>query len=277
MRPEVVLGTERYTDSPVVVLDEGASVVLRPNVSDILSYGTWQWSDGSTEPALRLDSVSTSGEYTVFYTLDGSTTGLTYYVYVHEGPKDFRSYGSGNYLIRHRYTDTYLTNSGQTDVPALLAPLQANADSTEVHSTQVWQLEFKTGRYNFISLYDGLYLNKEGLMKATTLRPFRIKGAKDSDWLCIQNNATSGNICWVVSDGGVIDFAGSETPIDYPFELVAADGITLGVSSITAATLLAEHYYSLDGVELDTPQRGIVLCRRIWSDGNVTVEKLLVK
>lgn len=277
MRPEVVLGTERYTDSPVVVLDEGASVVLRSNVSDILSYGTWQWSDGSTEPALRLDSVSTSGEYTVFYTLDGSTTSLTYYVYVHEGPKDFRSYGSGNYLIRHRYFDTYLTNSGQTDVPALLAPLQANADSTEVHSTQVWQLEFKTGRYNFISLYDGLYLNKEGLMKATTLRPFRIKGAKDSDWLCIQNNATSGNICWVVSDGGVIDFAGSETPIDYPFELVAADGITLGVSSITAATLLAEHYYSLDGVELDTPQRGIVLCRRIWSDGNVTVEKLLVK
>lgn len=277
MRPEVVLGTERYTDSPVVVLDEGASVVLRPNVSDILSYGTWQWNDGSTEPALRLDSVSTSGEYTVFYTLDGSTTGLTYYVYVHEGPKDFRSYGSGNYLIRHRYTDTYLTNSGQTDVPALLAPLQANVDSTEVHSTQVWQLEFKTGRYNFISLYDGLYLNKEGLMKTTTLRPFRIKGAKDSDWLCIQNNATSGNICWVVSDGGVIDFAGSETPIDYPFELVAADGITLGVSSITTATLLAEHYYSLDGVELDTPQRGIVLCRRIWSDGNVTVEKLLVK
>ena len=277
MRPEVVLGTERYTDSPVVVLDEGASVVLRSNVSDILSYGTWQWSDGSTEPALRLDSVSTSSEYTVFYTLDGSTTSLTYYVYVHEGPKDFRSYGSGNYLIRHRYSDTYLTNSGQTDVPALLAPLQANADSTEVHSTQVWQLEFKTGRYNFISLYDGLYLNKEGLMKATTLRPFRIKGAKDSDWLCIQNNATSGNICWVVSDGGVIDFAGSETPIDYPFELVAADGITLGVSSITAATLLAEHYYSLDGVELDTPQRGIVLCRRIWSDGNVTVEKLLVK
>ena len=277
MRPEVVLGTERYTDSPVVVLDEGASVVLRSNVSDILSYGTWQWSDGSTEPALRLDSVSTSSEYTVFYTLDGSTTSLTYYVYVHEGPKDFRSYGSGNYLIRHRYSDTYLTNSGQTDVPALLAPLQANADSTEVHSTQVWQLEFKTGRYNFISLYDGLYLNKEGLMKATTLRPFRIKGAKDSDWICIQNNATSGNICWVVSDGGVIDFAGSETPIDYPFELVAADGITLGVSSITAATLLAEHYYSLDGVELDTPQRGIVLCRRIWSDGNVTVEKLLVK
>jgi hypothetical protein len=162
-------------------------------------------------------------------------------------------------------------------VPALLAPLQANADSTEVHSTQVWQLEFKTGRYNFISLYDGLYLNKEGLMKATTLRPFRIKGAKDSDWLCIQNNGTSGNICWVVSDGGVIDFAGSEAPIDYPFELIAADDITLGVSSITAATLLAEHYYSLDGVELDTPQRGIVLCRRIWSDGNVTVEKLLVK
>ena len=277
MRPEVVLGTERYTDSPVVVLDEGASVVLRSQVSNLLSYGTWQWSDGSTEPALRLDSVSTSSEYTVFYTLDGSTTSLTYYVYVHEGPKDFRSYGSGNYLIRHRYFDTYLTNSGQTDVPALLAPLQANADSTEVHSTQVWQLEFKTGRYNFISLYDGLYLNKEGLMKATTLRPFRIKGAKDSDWLCIQNNATSGNICWVVSDGGVIDFAGSETPIDYPFELVAADGITLGVSSITAATLLAEHYYSLDGVELDTPQRGIVLCRRIWSDGNVTVEKLLVK
>ena len=276
MRPELMVGTEKYTDTQAIAVDEGTSVVLRPNVSEILSYGSWQWSNGGTESTLRLDSVTTSGEYTVSYTLDGVTTSLTYYVYVHEGAKEFRSYDSGNYLIRHRYTDTYLTNPGQSDVPALLAPLQANADTTEVHGTQMWQLEFKSGRYNFISLYDGLYLNKEGLMKATTLRPFRIKGAKDSDWLCIQNNGTTGNVCWVVTNDGVINFAGSEIPVDYPFELITADDISLDMQIYTTAIPFSVRYYSLEGMRLDSPSPGIVIRHTMYSDGTVSIKKELI-
>ena len=114
-------------------------------------------------------------------------------------------------------------------------------------------------------------------MKTTTLRPFRIKGAKDSDWLSIQNNGTSGNVCWVVADDGGINFAGSEIPVDYPFQLISADDVELKLSPVIADIPIAEEFYSLGGLRLDTSQPGIVLCRRIWSDGSVTVEKLLVR
>ena len=276
MRPEVMVGTEMYTDTQAIAVDEGTSVVLRPNVSEILSYGTWQWSDGSTEPALRLDSVDTSGEYTVSYTLDGATTDLTYYVYVHEGAKEFRSYDSGNYLIRHRYTDTYLTNLGGKDTSPFLSALDANADTAEVHRSQVWRLELKSGRYDFISMLDSLYLNKEGLMKTTTLRPFRLKGAKGTHWLSVQNTGTSGNICWTVDADGVISFAGSEAPVDYPFELVALDEDGLGVESVMSSSLISTQYYSLNGIRLTAPCSGWIICRRLWGDGRVTVEKQFV-
>lgn len=273
--PQVQLNGTTYTDTHVVVADEGDRVVLRPTTPEILSYGTWLWDDGSTLPAYTIDSVITSTEHSVTFTIDGVATTYPYYVYMNEGDRVYREYADGLYLIRHRYTDTYLTNSGEEASSPFLAPLEANADTTEVHCRQLWRLEQKGLRYNLISQLDGLYLNKEGLMKATTLRPFRFKGAKDTHYLSIENTATSGNICWTVGDGGVINYAGAAAPVDYPFELLPADGIELEVSAPTSsATLLAEHYFSPDGLPLSKPHRGLMICKRVWSDGTVSAHKL---
>ena len=114
-------------------------------------------------------------------------------------------------------------------------------------------------------------------MKATTLRPFRFKGAKGTDYLSILNNGTSGNICWTVADDGTINYAGSATPIDYPFELVPySEG--MGIHPATAVgTPVATTYYSLSGQRLCAPQPGIVICRTAYADGTVSVRKVLIK
>lgn len=276
IRPEVQLNGTTHADTRVIVAEEGDRVVLRPAVSEILSYGTWLWDDGATSQNYTIDAVSTSSQHSVSFTLDGATTTCPFYVYMNEGDRVYREFSDGLYLIRNHYTGHYLTNSGEEGASPFLAPLDANADTTEVHRSQVWRVELKSMRCNLISQLDGLYLNKEGQMKVTTLRPFRIKGAKDTHYLSFENTGTSGDICWTVGADGSINYAGAPAPVDYPFELIAADDLTLGLSAPTAVPL-SQQYYSLGGIRLEAPQSGIVICRRIWSDGSVSVEKMLVR
>jgi hypothetical protein len=203
-----------------------------------------------------------------------STLTCVYRIYVDEGSKTYRTYTSGNYLVRHRYTDTYLTSPGEKDAYAYLAPLVANADTTEVGGGQLWFLEEKNARYNLMSIPDSLYLNKEGLMKTLAVRPFRIKGAKNTDWLSIQNNGTSGNICWTVSDEGIINYAGAESPTDYPFELIPYRNAGQGVCTPHDAPVMAIRYYTLSGQPISEPQGGILIRRTIYADGKVHIEKV---
>ena len=257
------------------MVEEGDSIVLAPYVP-VLLRGTWQWPDGSDAKTFTIASIANSQEYPVSYIRTDTTYTFIYRLFVSEGARAYRTPAVGEYLIRHRYTDTYLTSPREKDGVAYLAPLVANADITQIADGQVWLLEEKNQRYNFISLPDSLYLNKEGLMKSTTLRPFRFKGAKGTDYLSIQNNGTSGNICWAVDADGIINYAASEEPTDSPFELVSySEGMGLH-PSFPDAMPVATSYYSLGATRIDAPQHGIVLCRRIWSDGSVTEDKIFL-
>ena len=273
LRPDVIVNGNTLTDTHTLVVEEGDNIVLAPYVP-VLLRGEWLWSDGSTEKTLAIDSISSSGEYIGTYTMKDSTLTCVYRIYVDEGSKTYRTYTSGNYLVRHRYTDTYLTSPGEKDAYAYLAPLVANADTTEVGGGQLWFLEEKNARYNLMSIPDSLYLNKEGLMKTLAVRPFRIKGAKNTDWLSIQNNGTSGNICWTVSDEGIINYAGAESPTDYPFELIPYRNAGQGVCTPHDAPVMAIRYYTLSGQPISEPQGGILIRRTIYSDGKVHIEKV---
>lgn len=272
LRPDADVNGATYSDAATLVVNEGDNVVLKPYVPALLR-GSWLWSDGTTTKTLALDSVTTSTEHTATYVMSDTSLVATYRVYVDEGNKVYRKYESGSYLIRHRYTDTYLTSPGVKDSLAYLAPFVGQENSA-VHP-QVWQIEEKNFRYDFINTSDSLYLNKEGLMKGYSLRPFRLKGAKDTDYLSIQNNGTSGKICWIVDAEGTIQYAGSESPVDYPFELVpyrAGQGIDMP----SVADPVVVTYYSLDGMRLSAPRSGLVICRKVYADGSVHVAKQFI-
>jgi len=276
LRPDIIVNGTTYSDTHILVVDEGDSIVLAPYAPALLR-GTWQWPDGSTAKTFTIGSIHTSADYPVTYTCADTVYACTYRLYINEGKTTYRVYPGGHYLIRHRYTDTYLTSPGVRDAAAYLAPLETNADTTNVGDGQVWLLEEKSKRYNLISMPDSLYLNKEGLMKATTVRPFRFKGALGTDYLSIQNNGTSGDVCWTVDAGGIINYAGAATPVDYPFELIAVDEVTLGVDNTLCRCPIAVYYYSLSGVLVDAPRSGMLIRRTVYSDGTVDVCKEIMQ
>ena len=275
LRPDVVVNGNTLTDTHTLVVEEGDNIVLAPYVP-VQLRGEWLWSDGSTEKTLAIDAISRSGEYIGTYTMKDSTLTCVYRIYVDEGSKAYRTYASGNYLVRHRHTDTYLTSPSEKDAYAYLAPLVANADTTEVGDGQLWYLEEKNARYNLMSISDSLYLNKEGLMKTIAVRPFRLKGAKGTDWLSIQNNGSSGNICWTVSDDGVINYAGAESPVDYAFELIPYRNAGQGVCLPHDAPVMAIQYYTLSGQPTAKCSGGIHIRRTVYADGVIKVEKVLL-
>ena len=109
-------------------------------------------------------------------------------------------------------------------------------------------------------------------MKGRTTRSFRFKGAAGTSYLSIQNTSLSGKICWTVTDDGVIDYAGAESPVDYPFELIPYKGNSQGISNM-ASTPAHVEYYTLSGLRTESPASGIYIRRTIHADGKVEVEK----
>ena len=274
MRPDIIVNGVTYTDTPTLVVKEGDNIVLAPHVPALL-IGTCQWPDGSDGSTYSIDGITASGEYLFSYLHADTTYTCTYRLFVDEGKGTYRAPAAGRYLLRHRYTDTYLTAAGK-DGAAHLSPLVTDGDKVAMHAGQVWLLEERSQRYNFIGLPDSLYLNKEGLMKDIAMRPFRFRGAKGTDYLSIQNTGTSGNICWVVDDGGTINFAGSAEPKDYPFELIPYEE-GMGMTPILPAELAETRYYSLSGARIDEPASGIFIRCRIWTDGTVVTDRILMK
>jgi hypothetical protein len=155
---------------------------------------------------------------------------------------------------------------------ATLAPLTAESSIEEADLNQVWYLELQSGRYSFINLKDSLHLNKEGIMKSRTTRSFRFKGAAGTNYLSIQNTSTSGKICWTVTDDGGISYAGAESPIDYPFELIPYKGNSQGISNTTSTTHV--EYYTLSGLRTESLTPSIYIRRTIHGDGKVEVKKV---
>lgn len=275
--PEVTINGEVFRDRTTLVVNSGDDVVLGLFVPDALSRGTWEWSDGSTASLLQLDSVTTSGEYTVNYKYSQEVTTCTFHIYVSEGKSVYRTIEDGNYLIHHRYTDTYLTSPNEKEASATLASLMVGSSVKEVDLSQVWYLERQNGRYSFINLKDSLHLNKEGVMKSRTTRSFRFKGAVETNYLSIQNTSTSGNVCWTVTEDGTVNYAGAETPIDYPFELIPYHSGVQGVDALNATRVATVQYYTLEGKQLSEPRKGILICRTIHMNGTAEVKKVFYK
>lgn len=114
-------------------------------------------------------------------------------------------------------------------------------------------------------------------MKAKTSRSFRFKGAADTDFLSIQNTGSSGNVCWVVADNGGIDYAGTEIPVDYPFELIPYLDGEQSISTLDNTDVTEVQYYTPNGQRIAEPREGILICRTIYTDGTAKVKKVFYK
>ena len=269
-RPDIIVNGGRYTDKNMMIVEKGDNVTLTATPADAMTGGTYLWGDGSTKDSLTINNVQTSASYTLDYTINGQTNTITYQIYVKE--TGYRSVTPGNYYIRHKTYGTYLTNHGNDDYPSFEPEDESNK------AAQQWNVVNTppSTTYGFQSILDGTYLTDEGLWQETMTKPFRFSGAVDIETLAIQKSARSGNIYWQVAEDGSIDFAATETPNDYPFEFIPVEGSK--VSETTGGKIVARTiYYSMDGIQLEQPRKGINIRQTTFTDGSVKQDKIIIR
>ncbi len=267
----ITVDGEPSANNTEVIVTAGQDVLLAITPSQVKDGGTFLWNTGDTTSQLLLDSIITSGTYTVDYTVDGTTITALFQVNVAESKE--RRLPDANYLIRHRQTDTYLTNSG--DGTAFLAPMAGTTDNPA--AAQVWNLNCSNlARYDFISMLDSTYLAKDGTLKAKTYRPFRIHGAEGTMYFAIRNTGTSGNVYWTVLSDGTLNYTGAETLTEYAFEIIPATNfVPTAIDDVTTEgsnEVIRTEYYSLTGIRLAAPQNGIVIRQTIYKGGTKKTE-----
>lgn len=269
IRPDMTVGGVALTDTMSVVANVGENIVLTPTPSEMLNQGTWLWSDGSTERELTLNDMQTSGDYTVSYTLpDGKSFSFTYHILVAES--SYRTIATGNYYVHHIGSDTYLTNAN--GATALFTAKNA-ADP----KSQQWEISTNSTRpaYWLKSLKDGLYINTSANMVVQTIRSHQFKGAAGTELLTVYN---SGKGYWDVDGNGIIGFS-EEGPHSFPFELIEVkdDPNAIDTPECTEAEIVHTAYYSLNGMLLSRPQKGVNIRQTTYSNGQTRREKVLIR
>lgn len=252
LRADIVTGGKTLEDTTSVIVNEGDDVTLAPYVPESMDYGTWTWSDGSTEATVGLDSVSESQSYDVSYAIDGNTYSLSYNIYVKESTD--RSVESGYYRIRHRDSDTYLTLQGDSVV---LTPLASDSSAT-----QVWYVnQPQKLRYSIKSMSNGKYIKPNGGLYNSSIAIHRFTFAKGTNYFTPYNSKGQ---YWYVNDSGQI-ITGEKTKLEsYEFELVPLseeEAETVGIKAVNGDGTSSDTYFSIDGIQLSGPQKGLVIVR----------------
>lgn len=269
-RPDIVVNGVTYNDTTSTLVETGDNVTLKAVTSGYPSGATYLWSDGSTGKSLKLDSVQTSGSYSVEVTHVGQTATFLYNVYVKES--GYRSYTAGNYYVRHMPTDTYLTNNGESETVSF----DAKDDASPL--SQQWRIECDESSKlcNMMSLLDSAYVTIFGKMKSSKVKRFFFKGLAGLSNVAILKNSSADNVYWSVGDEGTIGFA---TAYDgsFPFELVPVTSSGMVAVPRDGRNIVCESYYTLGGALLSAPCKGINIRHIVYADGTVANEKVIVR
>lgn len=266
----IIVDDVQHDNLSEMIVSAGQTVELVVNTSGS-SGNTFLWSTGETSNKITLSDIQESGTYTVEFG-DGQTENTaTFSIYVRETSD--RKIAEGNYLLRHRNTDTYLTNLGDGT-----ANLKAMIDSENTYDdSQVWYIKGNaTKRCNVVSLADSTYLNAKGECVAKAYNPFRFQGAAGTMYFAIMDRASKEY--WNVGEDGVLVYGGTTTSDSYEFELIPVeDFIPSDIAGITDAgkCIVRIDYYAPDGRRLASPQKGISIRRLHFTDGTSRSEKFI--
>lgn len=270
----IIVDGETYENYSEMVVDKGQNVELIVTPSESFAGGAFLWSTGETTSKITIADIQESGKYTVEISDGENTTVATFMIYVKETAD--RKIEAGNYLIRHRYTNTFLTNLG--DGTANLKAGKVASDGSYDNS-QAWYIASNSlKRSNIVSLVDSTYLNGEGAFVATTYYPFRFQGAAGTMYFAVMNKSTSEY--WNVAADGTLAYGGVKDFGGYDFELIPLVGfVPSGIDGVRGEDqrIVRIEYYSLDGRRIAVPTEGVVIRRLYFGNGKVNTDKLFVK
>jgi hypothetical protein len=188
----------------------------------------YAWSNGSTDASLSLGNVSTSAILSVNISWEGHSETINYEVFV-KGDDTSRIIPSGNYMIRHAATDTYLTCNGLQQ-PVTFT--EGSVDSPQ--QNQLWYINSSSNRHSLQSLLDSLSLNILGNTSSTVLKPFYFEGAEGIDRYALHSGMGSSARYWSVTENGELSINTQSAVTDFPFELLPVDEAS-SISSLASS------------------------------------------
>lgn len=248
--PSITYGG-KATETDVIVVKSGSSVTL--SISTREGFGNYLWENGRTSQSITLNNIKESQTVRgCFQNQGGRQTWQTFHIYVNDYETDpDRTAEAGNYRIHHIPTDTYLTNNGDS---VDFAPL------SEDGSRQIWSIDRPlSGKTNFMSLSDSLYMNKAGAMVKVKTRPHRILFAQGTDYCTFAN---TDNQYWYINDDQNLVLGQQTILFEYPFELLpVTDDELTPIESISDQDSSRLTYYTLSGMRIDRLQRGVTIVK----------------
>ncbi len=266
---EITYNNEKYAKRNLTVV-KGSSVTLSISVRD--GFGEYKWTN------LKGTSAGTAQTKTLKVTKDTVLVGT----YTNQGGRvctaqfhllvsdkalesdTERKADVGNYMIRHRYTDKYLTNCGDT---AKLMPL-VNALETPDPS-QIWFLNRTEAGVSYCmqSLSDSLAMNISGLMKKSTAKVHRLVYAQESNFVNFFNSSKQ---YWVVGNHDELIYGSTTALDDFPFELIPVNyDPETGIQTMRDKAYGEKAYYTLSGMRTTLPRKGLNVVR--YKDGTSKV------
>ncbi len=268
LMPSIKAGNKLNEGIDKTTIKENTDVTLYVKPATLLEGGKYLWTtDGNAvgdSSALELAAMSQSTFPTItYYTNDTTIATLQFELLVY--PRSDILIDEDDYLIRHRTTGTYLTNTAGADAsPSLRTALTDNEGTPSL--SQIWHISRTTNaRYDIMSASDSLYLNAAGQLIARTFRPQRITMATGTDFVQFYNTS---NTYWVANDDGTITFGGTDQLSDFPFQLIKA-GKATGIDMTQNATPATyDSIYNITGLRTNHLQRGLNI---------VNGEKILIK
>lgn len=270
----IIVDGKEYQDQSEILVDPGQNITLTVIMPENVSGTGWTWSDGSTGQSLTINNIQSSGTYTVTYYIDDNNRhSFTYNLLVKENTD--RTVDVANYFIIDRASNRYLTNTGGEGTTPVF--MEKNDDEP---LSQIWNITHtSSARYDFVSLLDSTMLDKSGLLRSITFKPYRLQAAAGTMYVAIRNSGTSGNIYWTVNDDGTVNYEGAPALYGYPFELVETGYVPSGISGATSggkANVVAVKYFDINGTQIDSPRKGINIRRKYMDDGTTITEKIIM-
>ncbi len=248
--PSITYGG-KATETDVIVVKSGSSVTL--SISTREGFGNYLWENGRTSQSITLTNIKESQTVRgCFQNQGGRQTWQTFHIYVNDYETDpDRTAEAGNYRIHHIPTDTYLTNNGDS---VCFSPLIDDG------LRQIWNIDRPlSGKTNFMSLSDSLYMNKAGAMVKVKTRPHRILFAQGTDYCTFAN---TDNQYWFINDDQNLVLGQQTILFEYPFELLpVTDDELTPIDAISDQDSSQLTYYTLSGMRIDRPQRGVTIVK----------------
>ena len=260
MTPSILVEGDTVVSSDRVIVSKGQSVRLTPVVAAENIYGSWKWSDGSTERSMTMKNIQHSTTCTVVYSLGEKQDSLTFRVYV---PSDNEGIADGTYYIIGAKNNQYLTNV-KTIIPSFKEKDSQDSD------TQKWIVTKDGDGSKITNLADGRYLNKYAHFTTTaydnSVSTYKFYGVEDGGFYAIQNSTVAGGRYWGVSATNTISGLLDPEFNGFPFEFIPA--IPTAISEVSNKTdvwpRVIDNY-----MNVNTDNRNGVKLTIITSDGRV--------